>query len=79
MNTAVIIHASHNLFTQAVFDPLTVDRGYTEYFTTEFGAGLAITYALVAYWCWRQRGSLPQLASGEPEPAAPTQVQLTNP
>jgi len=76
---AVIIHASHNLFIQGVFDQLTVDRGFTEYFTTEFGAGLAIAYALVAYWCWRQRGSLPQLASSEPQPVAPTRVQLTNP
>jgi len=32
----VILHASHNLF-EGVFNQLTVDRGYTEYFTTEFG------------------------------------------
>jgi membrane protease YdiL (CAAX protease family) len=77
--TAVILHASHNLFMQSVFDPLTVDRGYTEYFTTEFGLGLAIAYTLIAYWCWKQRGSLPQFASSEPEPAALAQAQLTNP
>jgi membrane protease YdiL (CAAX protease family) len=77
--TAVIIHASHNLFIQSVFDPLTVDRGFTQYVTTEFGAGLAIAYTLIAYWCWKQRGSLPQVASAEPEPAALPGAQLINP
>jgi len=74
---AVILHASHNLF-EGVFNQLTVDRGYTEYFTTEFGMGLAIVYALVAYWCWKQRGSLPKSVSGEPEPVG-LQAQLTYP
>jgi membrane protease YdiL (CAAX protease family) len=77
--TAVIIHASHNLFMQGVFDPLTVDRGFTQYVTTEFGAGLAIAYTLIAYWCWKQRGSLPQVTSREPEPAALPGAQLINP
>jgi membrane protease YdiL (CAAX protease family) len=77
--TAVIIHASHNLFIQGVFDPLTVDRGFTQYVTTEFGAGLAIAYTLIAYWCWKQLGSLPQVTSREPEPAALPGAQLTNP
>ena len=35
--TAVILHASHNLFIQSIFDPLTKDRGITKYITTEFG------------------------------------------
>lgn len=74
----VILHASHNLF-EGVFNQLTADRGYTEYFTTEFGLGMAIAYTLIAYWCWKQRGSLPQFASSEPEPVALPQVQLTYP
>jgi membrane protease YdiL (CAAX protease family) len=74
----VILHASFNLF-EGVFNQLTVDRGYTEYFTTEFGLGLAIAYLLVAYWCWKRRNTLPQLASSEPEPIALTQAQLTTP
>jgi membrane protease YdiL (CAAX protease family) len=57
--TGVILHASHNLFIQQVFDGLTSDRGSTEYVTTEFGAGLAIAYAGGAYWCWRHQDSLP--------------------
>lgn len=72
----VILHASHNLF-EGVFNQLTIDRGYTEYFTTEFGIGIAIIYVLIAYWCWKQRGTLSQSASSEPEPVAQTRAQLT--
>lgn len=76
--TAVILHASHNLFVQTVFDPLTVDRGITRYVTTEFGAGLAIAYSIGAWYLWRRRGELPQAgeaavpaAAPQPVPAAP--------
>jgi uncharacterized protein len=64
--TAAILHASHNLFVQAVFDPLTLDFGLTPYITTEFGAGLAIVYALVAFYYWRRRGEVEQVAAIEP-------------
>ena len=74
----VILHASFNVL-EGVFNQLTVDRGYTEYFTTEFGLGIAIICVLVAYWCWKQRGSLPQLTSSEPEPVVLPQAQLTYP
>lgn len=57
--TAVIIHASHNLFIQGVFDPLTIDRGVTKYITTEFGIGLAIVYIVAAYFFWKKRFKLP--------------------
>lgn len=56
--TAVILHASHNLFIQDIFDPLTQDRGITPYITTEFGAGLAIAYTVGAWICWRKRGEV---------------------
>lgn len=55
---AAILHASHNLFLQEVFDPLTVSRGKTEYWTTEFGLGMTLFYGVVAYLCWRRRGEL---------------------
>jgi membrane protease YdiL (CAAX protease family) len=61
--TAAILHASHNLFVQSIFDPLTLDFGLTPYITTEFGAGLAIAYALVAFYYWRRRGEVEQIAS----------------
>lgn len=57
--TGVILHASHNLFLQDVFDPLTLNRGRTEYWTTEFGLGITLFYGVVAYLCWRKRGELP--------------------
>jgi membrane protease YdiL (CAAX protease family) len=56
--TAAIIHASHNLFVQSVFDPMTLDFGLTPYLTTEFGAALAVAYALVAFYYWRRRGEV---------------------
>lgn len=45
---AILIHASHNLFFQSVFDRMTVDTGVTKYVTTEFGIGTVIVYAFVA-------------------------------
>jgi membrane protease YdiL (CAAX protease family) len=59
---AVMLHASHNVFVQGIFDVVTVDRGSTQYITTEFGCGLAITYAVLAWLVWRRRAELP---SGE--------------
>ena len=56
---AAILHASHNLFVQAFFDRVTVDTGHTRWFTTEFGAGLAVTIGITAWFFWRARGALP--------------------
>jgi membrane protease YdiL (CAAX protease family) len=56
--TAAILHASHNFFVQAIFDTMTLDFGLTPYLTTEFGAGLAIGYALLAFYFWRRRGEV---------------------
>lgn len=55
---AVILHASHNLFVQNVFDRITVDYGQTKFFTTEFGLGLALIYVIIAYYFWRKRAAL---------------------
>ncbi len=56
--TAVLLHASHNLFIQTLFDPLTIDRGVTRYFISEFGAGLAVAGCIVGFIFWRKRGLL---------------------
>jgi len=50
---AALMHASHNLFIQKVFDPLTQDTGITAYITGEFGTALAIAAIMVAYTFWR--------------------------
>jgi membrane protease YdiL (CAAX protease family) len=44
-----LLHASHNLVVQAIFDGLTVDTGPARYLTTEFGFGLTITTTILAY------------------------------
>lgn len=56
--TGAVIHASHNLFVQEIFDPITVDLGSTRLITTEFGIGLSIVYALVAFYFWKRRAEL---------------------
>ena len=56
--TGVFLHASHNLFIQRVFDPLTTDTGITKYVTGEFGAALALISLVVAYIFWRKRAEL---------------------
>jgi membrane protease YdiL (CAAX protease family) len=52
---AAILHASHNLFIQAVFDRITAPAGKALYFTTEFGAGLVLTVAAFAFYFWTRR------------------------
>jgi membrane protease YdiL (CAAX protease family) len=56
--TAVIFHASHNLFIQQVFDPLTKDTGVTKYFIGEFGIVLAIISIPIAVIFWKKRNEL---------------------
>jgi membrane protease YdiL (CAAX protease family) len=45
---AAILHASHNLFIQSIFTPLTRDTGPTKYIIDEFGIGLVITTVIGA-------------------------------
>jgi membrane protease YdiL (CAAX protease family) len=50
---SALMHASHNLFIQTIFDAMTVNTGITAYLTGEFGAGLAIMGLVVGiffYW-----------------------------
>ena len=60
---AALLHASHNAFVQSIFDPLTEALPITPYITGEFGIGLALAVAGLAYVAWRLR-EMP-----EPEPA----------
>jgi membrane protease YdiL (CAAX protease family) len=53
--TGAILHASHNLYVQAIFTPLTADRGKTAWFIDEFGAVLPLVTVAVAVYFWTRR------------------------
>lgn len=53
-----MLHASHNLFIQAILDRTTASTGRAPYFTTEFGCGLALTIAATAVYFWTRRGEV---------------------
>jgi uncharacterized protein len=57
--TGMLLHASHNLFIQSFFDPLTRHARITDLWTTEFGAGLALMGIVLAVIFYRKRGELP--------------------
>ena len=46
--SGVVLHASHNLYIQAVFDPMTTDGTAKSLLLTEWGVGTAIAYSVVA-------------------------------
>jgi membrane protease YdiL (CAAX protease family) len=58
--TAMFLHASHNVFVQSIFTPLTFDTGPTEYVIDEFGVGLAVVYLIAGIVFWRMRDQLPK-------------------
>ncbi len=51
----MLLHASHNLFIQQFFDPITQDTGRTKYYIGEFGAALPVTAILFAAYFWTRR------------------------
>jgi uncharacterized protein len=55
---AAILHASHNLFIQAIFDRMTAPAGKALYITTEFGCGLVLTIGAFAVYFWTRRGEV---------------------
>ena len=62
---AALLHASHNLFIQAVFDPLTQDTPAAAYLLGEFGLAMALAGVVVAWLTWRQWRQAPE-APGAP-------------
>ncbi len=56
--TGLIFHASHNLFIQGIFTPLTQDTVDTRYFIGEFGIVLPIVAIFFALYFWRRRSEL---------------------
>ncbi len=58
--TAVLLHASHNIFIQAIFTQMTGVTDLTPFVIDEFGIGLALVAVLVGYLFWRKRAELPE-------------------
>ena len=56
--TAAFLHASHNLFIQGIFTPLTTDTGKTAYVIDEFGFMLPLVTLLFAFLFWKKRASV---------------------
>lgn len=56
---AAILHASHNLFIQRVFTPLTGPRGeVTPYVIDEFGIVVPLAILIFAVWFWKRRAEV---------------------
>jgi membrane protease YdiL (CAAX protease family) len=72
---SAILHGSHNLFIQAVFTPLTGEKGkITAYAVGEFGFFVPAVIAIVAIYFWTRRGEVEgQIAApqGLPRKAVP--------
>ena len=66
-----LLHASHNLFVQAIFDRMTQPHTRALYVTTEFGFGLAATIIVAAIWL-TVRHPVTATEARLPEPAALT-------
>jgi membrane protease YdiL (CAAX protease family) len=56
--TGAMLHASHNLYVQAIFTPLTRDTGKTAWFIDEFGAVLPLVAVAFAIYFWTRRNEL---------------------
>jgi len=56
--TGALLHASHNLYVQAIFTPLTRDTGKTAWFIDEFGLMLPLVTIAFAVYFWARRGEL---------------------
>ncbi len=63
-------HASHNLYLQGIFTPLTRKSGNTAWFFDEFGIVLPIVTIVFAIFFWTRRGEL------QPVVPRPTGQQL---
>ncbi len=57
LSTRMVLHASHNLFVQWAFSPLTGDTGRTKYFSGEFGVALPVAGA-AAWISYRRRAEV---------------------
>jgi membrane protease YdiL (CAAX protease family) len=56
--TAALLHASHNLYIQGIFTPLTSNTGKTAWYIDEFGAVLPLVAVMFGIYFWRRRNEL---------------------
>jgi CAAX protease family protein len=52
--TGAMLHASHNLYVQGIFTPLTRNTGKTAWYIDEFGAALPLVAVAFAVYFWRR-------------------------
>jgi len=58
---AILLHASHNLYIQRLFDPLTIETSsLSKYVVGESGIALTIVFVALAVVFWRLRKRLPE-------------------
>ena len=70
--TAVVVHASHNLFIQMFFTPITESRGaITPYAIDEFGFVMPLVMAVFAVLFWRRRHEVSRGNTGATEDLQP--------
>lgn len=53
--TGAILHASHNLYIQGIFTPLTRNTGKTAWYIDEFGCVLPLVAIAFAVYFWTGR------------------------
>lgn len=58
---AMILHATHNLYIQMIFDPLTKANAHTAWFANEFGCVVPLVTGVFAIYFICRRGELKQL------------------
>jgi len=54
----IFLHASHNLWMQSIFSPLTTDKEYTKWVAGDLGLAFVIVAAVVAAVFWVKRGDV---------------------
>jgi membrane protease YdiL (CAAX protease family) len=79
--TGALLHASHNLYIQAIFTPLTRNTGKTAWYIDEFGAVLPLVCLCFAIYFWTRRKELGEhlAASRIPEDVTLHAVGVSHP
>jgi uncharacterized protein len=64
---AVFLHASHNLWMQSIFTPLTTNNEYTKWVAGDLGLALVVVAAVVAVTFWLKSRDLVDARASETE------------